>query len=146
MELRADRRALGGHTGAIVGNVVGLTVPAGGCTRSTSQLCLDGRFTVTLEWETQSDSGTAIVVPEGSSDSGMFWFFQENNWEFLVKVLNACSINDRYWVFGAATTDVGYTLTVHDNLTGDDVVYTNPVGVASGTINDTAALDACHFP
>jgi hypothetical protein len=49
-------------------------------------------------------------------------------------------------VFGAATTDVGYTLTVRDELTGETAVYTNPVGVASGTINDTGALDACHFP
>jgi hypothetical protein len=121
-------------------------VPAGGCWKSTSQLCLNGRFTVTVEWETNSDTGAGVVVPEGSSDSGMFWFFQERNWEFLVKVLDACAINNRVWVFAAATTDVGYTLTVHDELTGEEVVYENPVGVASPAINDTSALDVCSFP
>jgi hypothetical protein len=136
----------GVHDGTNVGSVAGLTVPAGACWRSTSQLCLNGRFRVTVDWETNSDDGAGVAVPEGSSDSGMFWFFEERNWEFLVKVLDACAINNRYWVFAAATTDVGYTLTVHDELTGETAVYENPVGTASPAINDTAALDSCSFP
>jgi hypothetical protein len=136
----------GVHDGTNVGAVAGLTVPAGACWKSTSQLCLNGRFRVTVDWESPTDSGSGVAVPEGSPDSGMFWFFQENNWEFLVKVLNACSLNNRVWVFAAATTDVGYTLTVHDEFTGEEAVYVNPVGVASPAITDSGALDVCSFP
>ena len=38
-------------------------------------------------------------------DSGLFYFFGASNLEMLIKVLNACGLNDRYWVFFAATTN-----------------------------------------
>jgi hypothetical protein len=27
----------------------------------------------------------------GTDDSALFWFFEESNWEMLVKVLDGCS-------------------------------------------------------
>ena len=118
-----------------------------GCVADDRTLCLAGdRFEVTVTWRGfTGDSGTARVVPVGvgSEDSGLFWFFDADNWEMLVKVLDGCSINDRFWVFAAATTDVEYTLRVCD--TGADTCkeYRNPLGTASPAITDTDAFATC---
>jgi hypothetical protein len=80
------------------------------------------------------------VVPFGSNDSGLLYFFDEDNVEMLVKVIDACGFNGHFWVFAAATTNVEYTLRVRD--TDDDRVetYFNPLGIASPAITDTAAF------
>lgn len=132
------------HDGTIVGTLAGLTDPLGSCSNTSSRLCLDDRFTVTVEWETNTDSGDASAVPPQSNDTGLFWFFDPENWEVMVKVLDACGFNDRIWVFASASTDQGYTITVRDSLTGEDVVYTKPVGPRAPAITDTAALDVCN--
>ncbi|MCP4658010.1 MAG: hypothetical protein GY856_21585 [bacterium] len=79
----------------------------------------------------------------GSDDSGLFWFFDPDNWEMLVKVLDACGLNGRYWVFAAATTNVEYTLRVVDTETDSVVEYHNPLGTASPAITDTSAFATC---
>ena len=61
----------------------------------------------------------------------------------LVKVLNACSVNQKHWVFASATTDVGFELVVTDTQTGDVREYSNGVGVAARAIIDTSAFDTC---
>ena len=40
--------------------------------------------------------------PKGKPPARLFWFFESSNPEAVVKVLNACSINNHFWVFGAA--------------------------------------------
>ncbi len=61
----------------------------------------------------------------------------------LVKVLDGCTVNERFWVFAAATTNVEFTLRVEDTLT--EVVYThvNPLGSAAEALTDTAAFATC---
>ena len=61
----------------------------------------------------------------------------------MVKVLNGCETNDRYWVFAAGLTNVGVTLTVTDGQSGAVQVYTNEDGVAFSPIQDTSAFDTC---
>lgn len=135
----------GNHDGTIVGNIAGLTDPLGSCSNTSSRLCLGDRFTVTVEWQTNSDSGDASAVPPQSNDTGLFWFFDPENWEVMVKVLNVCGfLNDRIWVYVAASTDQGYTITVRDSLTGQDVVYNKAVGPPAPAITDTNALDVCN--
>ena len=63
----------------------------------------------------------------------------------LVKVLDGCGINDRFWVYAAATTDVEYTLEVTDTWTGQTVIYANPLGVSAAAITDTDAFATCGF-
>ena len=57
-----------------------------------------GRFRVTADWQTStaSGSGTAVTL---TPDSGYFWFFDPGNVEVVVKVLNGCGVNSRYWLF-----------------------------------------------
>ena len=114
------------------------------CDESTV-LCLhDERFQVTVDWKTDSLDGPAQAVPFGTSDSGIFTFFDDDNWELLVKVLDGCGLNQRFWVFSAATTNVEYTLSVTDRLTGESTSYFNPANTVASAITDTDALrDAC---
>ncbi len=61
----------------------------------------------------------------------------------LVKVLDGCPVNQHFWVFAAATTNVEYTLRVTDTETGAVEEYLNPLGVASPAIIDTEAFMTC---
>lgn len=135
----------GNHDGAIVGTVAGLTDPLGSCSNTSDRLCLADRFTVTVDWMTNTDSGDATAVPPNSKDTGLFWFFGADNWEVMVKVLPVCGfLNDRVWVFIAASTDQGYEITVRDSLTGQSVTYSKLVGPPAPAITDTNALDVCN--
>jgi lysyl endopeptidase len=111
------------------------------CSETTTTMCLaGGRFAVSVTYTTAgsgSGSGKAIKY---TADSGLFWFFESTNIEMLVKVLNACSVNNRFWVFGAASTDVGYTITVKDSQTGSVKTYTNPIGTRAAAITDTGGF------
>ena len=111
---------------------------------SATKLCLNGgRFHVSVTWrDFFGNTGSGQAVTE-TSDSGLFWFFSENNLEMLVKVLDGCGVNDRYWVFAAATTSVEYDLTVKDATTGEQKSWHNALGVASPAITDVNALAAC---
>jgi len=119
--------------------------PTPPCTPDATTLCLNNdRFQVRVDWRTaQGATGQGQVVPFGSDDSGLFFFFGANNWEMLLKVLNGCGINNRYWVFAAATTDVEYTLTVTDTQADKTKEYFNPQKTASPAITDTAAFATC---
>ncbi len=113
-----------------------------GCVPDADTLCLvDGRFEVEIEWETSADSGVgqARAIP-GVDFSGLFWFFNANNLEMLVKVLDACALNQKFWVFYAATTNVGFDMTVTDTSTGVQKVYRNSRGTAALPVQDTNAF------
>ncbi len=115
------------------------------CIASESTACLNrGRFQVTVDWRDFDDgSGSGTLAPDGSDDSGLLWFFDDANWEMLVKVLDGCSFNDHFWVFAAATTNVEYNMRVVDTLTGYVKEYVNPLGVAAGAITDSSAFATC---
>jgi len=117
----------------------------GACIPSDLDGCLEGgRFRVRINWRNYTgQTGEGHAVPFGSGNSALFWFFQEDNWEMLVKVIDGCTLNDRFWVFAAATTDVEYTLSVTDTYTGVTKTYSNPLGTRSPALNDTSAFASC---
>ena len=103
----------------------------------------DGRFAVEVAWVDPADNtGLGQVVLE-SDDSVLFYFFQESNWELMVKVLDGCGINDRFWVFAGGMTDVQFTLTITDTTTQVSRQYFNPAGQAAPAINDVDAFGGC---
>ncbi|MGH9398996.1 MAG: hypothetical protein ACRD00_01410, partial [Thermoanaerobaculia bacterium] len=70
----------------------------GPCTPDAQSLCLsNGRFKVQAAWQSSTASGNGTAIP-GTSDTGQFWFFSSSNVEIVVKVLNGCGVNTRYWV------------------------------------------------
>lgn len=115
------------------------------CTPSDTVMCLqNGRFKVSVRWENQNgNKGIGTAVPS-TDDSGLFWFFSPSNMELLIKVLNGCGINNKYWVFFAATTDQEFTVTVDDLQAGQQVEYTNPLKNPADAVTDTAAFNTCQ--
>jgi len=115
-------------------------VQAAGCQASPLQLCLHGgRFSVAVAWTDfggHSGSGTAVQL---TADTGSFWFFDAGNIETVVKVLDGRGLNGHFWVFYGALSDVRYTLTVTDTLTGAVRTYDNPAG-RFASVADTAAF------
>jgi hypothetical protein len=107
-----------------------------------------GRFRVTASWrDFDGHTGQGLLVPGHGTTSGLFTFFGQDNWELLVKVLDGCAVNGRFWVFLAAATNVEYTVRVED-LVGEEKlwVHTNPLGELSRAIADTDAFGVCALP
>ena len=127
--------------------LVEAAAPAGTCKADGETLCLrDSRFAVEVEWWTADGKrGRARVVHAGTNDSGLFWFFSQDNWEVLIKVLDGCSLNGRLWVFGASTTDLGYRIGVTDTVTETVREYENEPGRPAEAITDVDAFpESCR--
>ena len=121
--------------------------PDGPCESGAETLCLrNGRFEVRADWWTSGGApAPARVVDIATDDSGLFRFFDEANWEILIKVLDGCAINGHVWVYGAATTDLGYSIRVRDLVSGAATEYRNAPGRSSPAITDARAFaDSCR--
>lgn len=114
------------------------------CADGRVQLCLNGkRFRVTARWVDPDGSvgkGQAVKL---TSDSGYFWFFNPDNVEVILKVHDACTFNDHYWVFLSGLTNLGVELTVEDTETGVSKTYSSPLNRAFQPVLDTEALAVC---
>jgi hypothetical protein len=118
------------------------------CIKSDTVLCIeknsgDGRFQLTVDFNHvggPSGSGQASIGTLGITHGGSFWFFSQDNPEILVKVLNACAINHKFWVFVTAGTNVGFNLHLLDTVTFATKTYSNPDNVAAVPVQDTSAL------
>lgn len=138
---------VGPHDGA-VSNAFAQTFPvAFDCLPGTATVaCLNERFSTRVQWRTSpaggppDGDGTLVLT---SDDSGLFWFFSADNWELMVKALNGCGLNDRYWVFSAATTNVFYRLEVLDVRAGVQKIYFNYQGPPAPAVTDTSAFATC---
>lgn len=110
------------------------------CRASEETLCLQGqRFQVEAQWrDFQSLRGTGKAVSL-SEDTGYFWFFDNENVELVTKVLDGQAINDHYWTFFGALSNVEYWLTVTDTESGLTRRYYNrPRNFAS--VGDTQSF------
>ncbi len=118
-----------------------LIAPPGSCSPG-SGICLDNRFRVDGIWRTDSGSGSA--VPHAITNlSNAFYFFAPDNLEVLLKVLNGCGINNRFWVFFSATTNVEFTIAVTDTEGGIVRRYFNPLNHPATPVQDTSAFATC---
>src|ERR1700720_3146939 len=116
------------------------------CAGDAAHACLQqGRYRIGLTWQDASGR-TGVGSPVSgavSPDSAVLWFFDPSNWEMLVKVIDGCGLNQRVWVFAAATTAFAYPLTVPATITGNFKTYQNPAGQAAAAITDTDAFASC---
>lgn len=136
----ASGTALGEH---VFFSVLTPRSETGPCVSGPHALCLaGGRFKVEASWETASAHGPATGVSLGN-DSGTFWFFDDDNTELTVKVLDACAGFDRYWVFASGLTNVEVVIKVTDTRTGHLRQYFNPQGKPFAPIQDTDAFATC---
>lgn len=114
----------------------------GGPSCPEGNLCLlDGRFQVSVDFINQHDNdiaGTGHPVSL-SNETGLFWFFSKENIELIVKMIDGRDVNDHFWVFYGALTDVEYFIHVKDTETGEIAEYHNLPGSVCG-VGDTVAL------
>jgi hypothetical protein len=121
------------------------------CIPSDTVLCIDNnlgdkRFKVTMNFSTSQGgglSGPGQAIPTkflGVVHGGLMFFFSQDNPEVLVKVLNACGVNNKFWVFITAGTNVHFSITVLDTVTGHFTTYNNPDLNPAPPIQDTSAL------
>lgn len=139
--------ALTGHPDAADGaGRVASPEATAACSTDADTLCLNAsRFTVEVEWANQQGaSGVGQAVPL-TGDTGFFWFFRASNVELVVKVLSACGVNQKYWVFAGGLTNVQTTIRVRDTTTGEERTYENPLGTQFAPLQDTDAF-ACAAP
>jgi hypothetical protein len=116
----------------------------GTCSPSATTLCLnDNRFSVAVSWQVQSQgrSGQGMPVPL-SSDTGLFWFFDDSDIDLVVKVLDGTDVNRDYWVFYAGLSNVAYRITVMDSRTGRVKSYDNPNGTFASFADTSAFSDS----
>ncbi len=123
--------------------------PAGDCVADPDTLCFqNSRFAVEMDWWTSDGrSGPGKAAADEANDSGMFWFFNPDNWEVLIKVLDGCAVNDHVWVFAASATDLGYSIRVTDTMTGVVREYRKEDGLPADAITDSKAFPGvCAAP
>jgi virginiamycin B lyase len=130
---------------------LGGTPITGPCNPSDTILCIDDapgdrRFQVEIEYETEqaggmSGHGRAVPLSSlGVARGGLFWFFGADNPEIIVKILNGCASNQKYWVFISGGTNVGMIITVSDTVTGEVHTYYNRDLTPFAPVQDTRAL------
>lgn len=119
----------GGLTEEIVVPPEDLLLFGGGRFQAALLFYLDGR-----------EEGILAHAVQLTPSSGAFYFFDPENVEMLIKVLDACAINDRFWVFFAATTNVKFSLNVKDVARDTVFVYGNEAHHLADPVADTANL------
>jgi len=99
-----------------------------------------GRFQARVTWRAPgyppANAGQAVPL---TSDTGAFWFFSNGNLELVLKVVDGRPLNGKFWVFYGALSNVEYTITVTDTVTGTVKIYFNPAG-QQASVADTAAF------
>jgi catechol 2,3-dioxygenase-like lactoylglutathione lyase family enzyme len=76
----------------------------------------NGRFLAMVEWQNPRDGshGAGYASPL-SGDSGAFWFFDPDNLEVTIKILDGRPVNGHWWVFIASMTDLEMKVTIYEN-------------------------------
>jgi hypothetical protein len=141
---------LGPHDGVAFGPglVTGVfaTSPNCGPPTSATSLCLHDRFNVTGSFRVgaqTADEGTAQAVPSSYEGSGIFYFFNGQNWELMLKALDGCGLNNRYWIFNAGLTNLYFRIEVRDVTRGVQRIYFNYPGPPAPALTDVNALAVC---
>jgi hypothetical protein len=102
----------------------------GSCIPNEEVLCLQrGRFTiyVTVDWYDE-DYFFGKVQHRLSDTSGTFYFYSLDNTEIVLKILNGCWLNGRYWIFITGLTDRPIVISVIDEFTDTITEYSTMGG------------------
>lgn len=100
----------------------------------------EGGFKVSMCYETGSGRiGDALGWGLDSSESELLYFFDRDNVEALVKVLDGCGVNGHRWVFVAPLTDLAFNLRV-EGPDGRRWIYANRLGQPADAARDVMAF------
>ena len=118
------------------------------CDDPTSFLCFlegnvlctqGGRFRVQVEWRDFEGNSGQAQSKKLTPNSGYFWFFDPDNAEIYVKVLDGRQVNGHYWVFFGSASNVEFKVCVTDIFAREQRVYENPLGEFA-SIGDAVAF------
>lgn len=119
-----------------------LTEERGDSTRWSSRKKRRRSSSKTKSWST-GDGFQPAQVRELTADTAYFWFFNADNVEALVKVLNACDVFGQVWIFTSGLTDVATRLKITDTDSGTEWVRETPAGAPYAPL---ALADAFQCP
>ena len=110
------------------------------CDPGGSALTLSGGYRVSMCYETYSGQvGQTRDFGLDSSQSALLYFFDRDNVEVLIKVLDGCGVNGRRWVSVAPITDLPFNLYV-ESPDGQRWTHTNRLGKTASAASDVAAF------
>ena len=119
----------------------------GHCEPGPNKLCvLDDRFSIEVRFvdpnvadpEADPEMAGKVASSLTTAATGFFWFFNPENIELASKVLDGRALNGRFWLLYGGVSDVEYTLTVTDTVTGASKSYRNEPGSICGEIDTDA--------
>jgi hypothetical protein len=116
------------------------------CTPDDTTLCqVQGRFKLTMTYRDGAGvTQDAKTVPFAGEGHGLFSTGDPaQRWTALVRVLDGCGVNNRYWVFAALTTDEEVSLTVTDTEASVSQSYDNTLGQTASPVTDVDAFATC---
>lgn len=114
----------------------------GTCVPQFSTECVgNGRFEITASYEDAQGVDQFAAPTRLTSDSLVFSFFNPNNLELNLKVLDACNPFGNVWVIGSGSTNVPVRIYVRDTATGKSKTYRDEGGDAFETFFDLKAFD-----
>jgi DNA-binding beta-propeller fold protein YncE len=103
----------------------------------------NGRFRIEATYAVGDEPPAAATPQRLTDDTTVFSFRSFPNKELVLKVLDGCGVNNRFWVFSSGLTNLGVVITVTDTLTGATKSYQNPQGTAYPPKLDTTAFATC---
>jgi len=122
---------------------VGLSAATGDetdCDPDSPALTLRGGYIVSICYETaKGEVGAAVDYGLDSEQSGLLYFFDRDNVEVLLKVLDGCGVNGHRWVFVAPVTDLAFNLVV-EGPNGHRWTHSNRLGQTADAASDTSAF------
>jgi hypothetical protein len=111
----------------------------GGCRAGSETACLEGaRFQTQVSYRLGGQTATATAA-QLTDETTAFWFTGPASYELLVKVLDGTFVNGEFWVFSGGLSDIEYTVTVTDVLTGTVKNYPKAAGILK-SFADTGAF------
>ena len=119
----------------------------GHCEAGRERLCvLDGRFSIDVRFvdpnisdpDLEPEMAAKVASSLTTAETGFFWFFNPSNIELAAKVLDGRAHNGHFWLLYGGVSDVEYTLTVNDTVTGLSESYRNEQGSICGEVDTEA--------
>lgn len=84
------------------------------CRPTVAPLTLEGDIKVSLCYQAPNGDMDDASAVYRSDNSGLLYFFEPDNAEVFVKVLDGCGINRHRWVYVAPLTDVAFNMYIND--------------------------------
>jgi hypothetical protein len=118
------------------------------CVPGNGVVCIDSspgsgdkRFAVHLSYNSIARGIGGVAGTSWTSPIGvLFWFFSPDNPEVLAKILNGCDVNNHFWLYLTAGTDLSYAFVIIDSVTGQNYIWGNPDGVPAEPVQDVNAI------